>query len=1457
LTIGSDITVQGQSGYVGYDPSLGGSANVAVVNQGTIDSDGGGTITIDGTGIQSSTALVAGSGSAIALVGMVNGGTLGVSGAGAFNLAQVELNGVTIDGSFQVASDDGIVIENGLTLNGTVTLGNNGTGYGYLEFEGTQTLGGSATVVFGSSSPANALWEDISGGTLTIGSDITVQGQSGYVGYDPSLGGSANVAVVNQGTIDSDGGGTITVNGQGGVFTNSGTVNASLGAIGVAAGTYGAVNNGAVAVGPSGTLTITGPFTQLAPGNLNVVLGGSTTSLYGQVAISGTAALNGNLNVSEANGFTPATGSTFTVLTYTSATGQFSKYNGVVNGSTYLSPVYQTTDLLLTAVPTSAPSISSAPTATFTTGAAGAFTITTTAAPSAALTETGALPSDVTFVDNGNGTATISGTPTAETGGIYFLNLTAANGVSPNATQTLTLTVDQPSSITSASTATFATGVSSSFEIAAAGFPTPILTVTGNLPRGLMFISPSAIAAASQFIVGTPAAGSGGDYPISVTASNGVGSTATQTLNLVVDQSPAITSASAATFVIGAANSFTVTASGFPIAAISESGSLPSGLSFADNGNGTATLSGMPAASAGGTYSLTLTAANAVAANATQTFTLTINEPPAVTSAVRFGFSAGTSATFTVTTQGFPTAAISESGLLPSGVLFVDNGNGTATLSGTPAMSADGVYTLTITASNGVSPNATQTFTLSVGEAPVIVQVSNPTFTVGQNGSITVTTTGFPAPALSESGPLPGGVSFVDNQNGTATLSGAPQAGSGGTYVLAIVAGNSISPNATQTITLTVNQSPAITSSSGGSFTLDTAGTFTITTSGFPAPALTESGDLPQGVTFVDNGNGTATLSGTPTEYGAFGVTITASNGVSPDAVQSLTLGVIVPVGDSGPAITSANSVIFAAGIANSFTVTAAGQPAPSLSETGTLPSGVTFTDNGNGTATLAGMPSLSVATTVPLTIQASNGVGSPVTQSFTLSVEVPTITESNGVITGDGTDVNDTASVSYSNGNVVITIDGVTQTFGMSSVSAIDINLGAGNDSITVGAGAPAVSIAGGAGDDSLKADNSAADTMSGGAGNDTIVGGGKGSQLLGNGGADLIDPSHHHESVVGGAANDTISGAGHDSLRGGAGDDIFLDSGEKKDSINGGAGLNFALNNPDSTMQNIFQPIDPTPPSSGGNAVVPTAGPAAAPANASAVVVGGIVEITGTPGADTISISSDGTNLNVEADGSSLGAFALSGVSSVFVSAKGGRDTVSVDSSVTLPCTLMGGAGGDSLQGGGGDNVLVGGGGSDTIVGGSGTNLLVGGQLMVFSNSPAGNDILDGGTGFSIADFSYRTDPLKLSNDGTHDSGDPQFGESITIDANVSAIWGGTANDTITGGVPGVFLSGGDGANSIHGGGANDLLVGGGGNDTVIVAAEPVSLYLLNGSPNEYGGVNNPSEDILQLDSLDTELP
>jgi len=57
---------------------------------------------------------------------------------------------------------------------------------------------------------------------------------------------------------------------------------------------------------------------------------------------------------------------------------------------------------------------------------------------------------------------------------------------------------------------------------------------------------------------------------------------------------------------------------------------------------------------------------------------------------------------------------ISLSGVLPGGVTFTDNGDGTATLAGAPAVGSGGVYPLTFTASNGIQPAATQVFTLTV-----------------------------------------------------------------------------------------------------------------------------------------------------------------------------------------------------------------------------------------------------------------------------------------------------------------------------------------------------------------------------------------------------------------------------------------------------------------------------------------------------------------------------------------------------------------------------------------------------------------------------------------------------------------------------------------------------------------------------------------------------------------------
>jgi len=605
-----------------------------------------------------------------------------------------------------------------------------------------------------------------------------------------------------------------------------------------------------------------------------------------------------------------------------------------------------------------APTITSAPTTTFTVGSAGAFTFTATGYPASVFSETGALPSGVSL----DGAGLLYGTPAAFSGGDYPITVTASNGVSPNATQSFTLVVGQAPVITSAPNTAFTMGTAGSFAVAATGFPAPTFSETGALPSGVSF-------SASGVFSGTPAPGTLGTYgtpnpPITITATNGFAPNATQSFTLVVGQIPAINSAASTTFTVGSAGSFTVTTSvGYPAPTFSESGALPSGVTF----SGAGVLSGTPAAGTGGTYSITITAANLVGTD-TQSFTLTVRQASAITSASSTTFSVGSGGNFTVTTTGFPAPTITESGSLPSGVSFT-GGTGTAKLSGTPAVGTGGTYTITLTATNTVS-TANQTFTLTVNQAPAITSAASTTFTVGSSGSFTVTATGHPSPTFTETGALPSGVTL----NGAGLLSGAPAAGTGGTYSITITASNGVGQNATQSFTLTVDQAPAITSAASTTFTVNKAGSFTVAATGYPAPTFSETGALPAGVTFSAAG----VLSGTATGTGTYNITITASNGVSPNATQSFTLIV-----GQIPAITSAASTTFTVGSSGSFAVTATGYPAPTFTETGALPAGVSLSAAG----VLSGTPAAFSNGTYNITITATNAVGTA-TQQFTLTVQ-------------------------------------------------------------------------------------------------------------------------------------------------------------------------------------------------------------------------------------------------------------------------------------------------------------------------------------------------------------------------------------------------------------------------------------------------------------------------------------
>ncbi len=117
----------------------------------------------------------------------------------------------------------------------------------------------------------------------------------------------------------------------------------------------------------------------------------------------------------------------------------------------------------------------------------------------------------------------------------------------------------------------------------------------------------------------------------------------------------------AATSIVGAPFSTTVVTTGAPVPALTETGALPAGITFTDNGNGTATIAGTAAAGTGGSYPLTITATSS-AGTATQAFTLTNAEAPTITSPSAVTFSTGVASTYTVTTTGFPAATITEIG---------------------------------------------------------------------------------------------------------------------------------------------------------------------------------------------------------------------------------------------------------------------------------------------------------------------------------------------------------------------------------------------------------------------------------------------------------------------------------------------------------------------------------------------------------------------------------------------------------------------------------------------------------------------------------------------------------------------------------------------------------------------------------------------------------------------------
>ena len=283
MTFGPGITVHGKIGNLIITSG-------SLLNEGSIDSDGGGTIAIDGGAatswsnaaggsleanggtltlddawssagqivVNNSTLNLGGSfttaslsslsrtGGAVNLTGALDntGATLVLDAAtGSFNLTGGSLkggalatldgtslastlgggtlDGVTVGGTVDGQSQPGRIavalgglsVIDGLTLAAGAALDVGGASAGEVDFHGDQSVDGSGRIQLESQAGDVRVFD-----SLTLGPAVAVHGAGAF----ELLAGSS---LVNQGTIDSDGGGTITIDGAG-IWTNSGVLQA-------------------------------------------------------------------------------------------------------------------------------------------------------------------------------------------------------------------------------------------------------------------------------------------------------------------------------------------------------------------------------------------------------------------------------------------------------------------------------------------------------------------------------------------------------------------------------------------------------------------------------------------------------------------------------------------------------------------------------------------------------------------------------------------------------------------------------------------------------------------------------------------------------------------------------------------------------------------------------------------------------------------------------------------------------------------------------------------------------------------------------------------------------------------------------------------------------------------------------------------------------------------------------
>ena len=316
----------------------------------------------------------------------------------------------------------------------------------------------------------------------------------------------------------------------------------------------------------------------------------------------------------------------------------------------------------------------------------------------------------------------------------------------------------------------------------------------------------------------------------------------------------------------------------------------------------------------------------------------------------------------------------------------------TGVLSGTPTNGEVGDHLVVLRASDG-TVNVDEEFTITVtntNDAPRFISDSIDPATEDTVYTYSITATDMDAgDALAITGTYPSWLTLTDNGDGTAALTGTPDNDAVGDHEVVLTVSDAANATDTQSFTLEVaniNDAPVIGSKAVESIDEDSPYTYTFSASDVDVGnTITLSApSLPDWLNFDPE---TGILSGTPTngEVGDHLVVLRASDGtVNVDEEFTIT----VTNTNDAPRFISDSIDPATEDTVYTYSITATDMDAgDALAITGTYPSWLTLTDNGDGTAVLTGTPDNDAVGDHDVALTVTDAADATDTQSFTLEV--------------------------------------------------------------------------------------------------------------------------------------------------------------------------------------------------------------------------------------------------------------------------------------------------------------------------------------------------------------------------------------------------------------------------------------------------------------------------------------